>query len=60
VVASLWRVDDAATAELLTTFIEVRTETGNDAEALRTAMLATRESHPEPYYWASFVLNGLP
>jgi CHAT domain-containing protein len=60
VVASLWSVDDAATADLLPTFIAERANYDTDAGALRAAMLATRETHPEPYYWASFVLVGLP
>jgi tetratricopeptide (TPR) repeat protein len=63
VVASLWSVDDEATAYLITTYMTERAaagNTGNDADALRAAMLATREKYPEPYFWASFVLTGLP
>jgi CHAT domain-containing protein len=60
VVASLWSVDDAATSELLTAFVAQRQNWDNDAEALRAAMLATRNNNPDPYFWASFVLTGLP
>jgi hypothetical protein len=60
VVASLWSVDDAATADLLTAFIAERATHANAADALRVAMLTAREQYPEPYYWASFVLSGLP
>jgi CHAT domain-containing protein len=60
VMASLWKVDDAATTELLTNFAQAREDGGTSAEALRAAMLVTRETYSDPYYWASFVLNGLP
>ena len=60
VVSSLWSVDDAATADLLTTFIEARQSGLGEAAALRQAMLQTRESYPDPYYWASFTLTGQP
>ena len=60
VVASLWSVDDQATAFLITTYFAQRAKLDNDAEALRAAMLATRAKYPDPYFWASFVLSGLP
>jgi tetratricopeptide (TPR) repeat protein len=60
VVASLWSVDDQATTDLLTTFMRERENYDNDADALRAAMLTTREQYAEPYFWASFVLSGLP
>jgi CHAT domain-containing protein len=56
-------VDDEATAFLITTYMAERAAVGNkgnEADALRAAMLATREKYPEPYFWASFVLSGLP
>jgi CHAT domain-containing protein/Tfp pilus assembly protein PilF len=59
VVASLWVVDDRASADLLVSFIENRETYDDDAEALRQAMLTVREQHPEPYFWASFVINGV-
>jgi tetratricopeptide (TPR) repeat protein len=60
VVASLWSVDDESTSLLITSFMAERKQGLSDAEALRKAMLITREKYPEPYYWASFVLSGLP
>ncbi|MCB9451161.1 MAG: tetratricopeptide repeat protein [Anaerolineaceae bacterium] len=60
VVSSLWQVDDAATATLLVAYMRARATHLNDAEALRDAMLETRERYPQVYYWASFALNGLP
>ncbi|MBI1278208.1 MAG: tetratricopeptide repeat protein [Anaerolineaceae bacterium] len=60
VVASLWSVDDNATSNLIATFMrEWKTET-NGADALRSAILETKVKYPEPYYWASFVLIGIP
>lgn len=60
VVSSLWQVDDAATATLLTAFYDNLQTTDSYAAALRSAMLSTMQQHPEPYYWAPFVLTGLP
>lgn len=60
VVASLWSVDDESTAFLMSSYITERSKGAGDDVALRTAMMATRNKYPEPYYWASFVLNGLP
>ncbi len=60
IVSSLWSVDDAATAFLISTYMAERARSTSEADALRAAMIATREQYPEPYYWASFVLSGLP
>lgn len=62
VLVSLWKVDDASTAELMTDFYEHLRKTGerDKAAALRQAQLklinANRYAHP--YYWASFILQG--
>ena len=37
-----------------------RSKYPNEADALREAMLATRDRYPDAYFWASFVLTGLP
>jgi CHAT domain-containing protein len=61
VVASLWKVDDDATAELMVHFYEgMFRAKQSPAAALRTAQLAMwqqRRWHA-PYYWAAFVLQG--
>lgn len=61
VVASLWRVDDRATAELMQHFYRAMFEEGlTPAAALRDAKLAMwrgKRWHA-PYYWAAFVLQG--
>jgi CHAT domain-containing protein/tetratricopeptide (TPR) repeat protein len=61
VVASLWRVPDKATAELMKRFYRgVLVEGLTPAAALRTAQVALwKESRlSAPYYWAAFVLQG--
>lgn len=57
IVASLWKVDDLATAQLMTRFYR-ELDKSNKREALRTAQLETRKTYAHPYYWASFQLTG--
>jgi len=61
VVASLWQVDDAATADLMREFYKAMfSESMRPAEALRTAQVRTWERNPQlsPYFWAAFTLQG--
>lgn len=61
VIASLWRVDDEATAELMKKFYEgVLTRGERPATALRNAQMWMRQQKRwnSPYYWAGFVLQG--
>ena len=62
IVASLWRVDDAATAELMRRFYEgmLGREKLVPAAALREAQLsiARQKRWSHPYYWSGFVLQG--
>ena len=57
IVASIWKVDDLATAQLMTRFYGELDKT-NKREALRTAQMETKQKYPHPYYWASFQLMG--
>lgn len=61
VMASLWRVEDRATAQLMSRFYQAMLENGHPpAAALRSAQLSIR-SDPrwqDPFYWAPFVLQG--
>lgn len=59
VAASLWAVDDWATAELMSRFYSCLSEQGK-AEGLRAAQRHLRESHPHPYFWGAFILMGNP
>lgn len=61
VAASLWKVDDAATAELMARFYRgILKEGKTPAAALRAAQveIAQQPSWRAPYYWAAFVLQG--
>jgi CHAT domain-containing protein/Tfp pilus assembly protein PilF len=61
VVASLWKVDDEATAALMKKFYEgMLREHQTPAQALRAAQQWMRAQKPwqSPYYWAGFVLQG--
>jgi len=61
VVASLWEVDDRATAELMKLFYSNMLKRGmKTGEALRAAQNSIRQ-RPEwrsPHYWAAFTLQG--
>ncbi|MCC7307473.1 MAG: CHAT domain-containing protein [Acidobacteria bacterium] len=61
VVASLWKVDDAATAALMEHFYrQMLIEKLPAGAALRKAQMLLREDHRwrSPYYWAAFTLQG--
>jgi len=61
IVASLWNVDDAATAELMEMFYKAMlTEGKRPADALRTAQVHMWQTNQwsSPYYWAAFTLQG--
>jgi len=61
VVASLWRVDDAATAELMKRFYRRMLQDGmRPAAALRAAQIEMwkKPQWQSPYYWGGFVLQG--
>jgi CHAT domain-containing protein len=61
VVASLWKVDDAATAELMKYFYRNLLQYQmQPAEALRVAQNSIRQNPKwsSPYYWAAFTLQG--
>jgi hypothetical protein len=59
VVASLWKVDDDATADLMKRFYSNMLERGmTPAQALRAAQNSVRREGRSPYYWAAFTLQG--
>ncbi len=59
VVMSLWSVSDEATLHLMDRF-HLHVMEHVPAEALRLAMLDTRETFPDPALWAPFTLFGTP
>jgi CHAT domain-containing protein len=60
VVASLWKVDDEATAELMKQFYLNLRNGLTPAAALRAAQNSIRQQSQwaSPYYWAAFTLQG--
>jgi CHAT domain-containing protein/lipopolysaccharide biosynthesis regulator YciM len=61
VVASLWKVDDRATAVLMDYFYDAMLQQGmSPAAALRSAQLKLKQEPrwSSPYYWSGFVLQG--
>ncbi len=61
VVASLWKVDDRATAFLMVEFYDSMFQKGmSPSTALRSAKLKVMKDKRwrEPYFWAGFVLQG--
>ncbi len=57
VVASLWKVDDDATARLMTEFY-ANLKTMSRARALQEAQKTIKQTSPGPYFWAPFILIG--
>jgi CHAT domain-containing protein len=61
VVGSLWRVEDRATAEIMTRFYRAMWHEGaSPVAALRTAQRAVRRDprYRDPHFWAGFVYQG--
>lgn len=58
VLVSLWTVDDATTAQLMTTFYTLLRAGERPAAALRRAQLELMRDYPHPFFWAPFVLIG--
>ncbi|MCK9389451.1 MAG: CHAT domain-containing protein [Sulfuritalea sp.] len=59
IVASLWKVDDQATSDLMRAFYTNLGRTGK-LDALRQAQLDIKRKYPPPYFWAPFQLLGNP
>jgi CHAT domain-containing protein len=57
-IMSLWKVDDAATQQLMTTFYTNWIKLGNKQKAFKQAQLQLMTKYKEPYYWGAFVMMG--
>ena len=57
-VMSLWKVPDDATRDLMVHFYKELQAGKSRIDALRAAQQFVRWSHPDPYYWGAFVLQG--
>ncbi|MGE0492482.1 MAG: CHAT domain-containing protein [Vulcanimicrobiota bacterium] len=59
VAASLWRVSDDSTRDMMVGFYSQLAKGVGKGEALRQAQLSQlRGNYPHPYHWASFILIG--
>ncbi len=59
VVVSLWDVNDKYTSVLMSLFYNYLAEGLDKSESLRRAKIEfIKEYSPNPYFWASFILNG--
>lgn len=56
VLMSLWDVDDKVGREFMTLFYEKWLGGLPKSEAFRAAQLAVKKQHPQPFYWAGFLL----
>jgi hypothetical protein len=58
IIISMWKVDDAATMELMTIFYSTLMETGDVVHSFTVAQKELRKNYPSPYYWGAFKLIG--
>jgi CHAT domain-containing protein len=60
VLATLWRIDDQATADFMSQFYEMVEAGMRPAEALAATqrLFLSEPSTRQPFYWAGFVLSG--
>ena len=58
VLASVWPVDDAVTANFMSHFHGALCRGVAPAASLRLAQAELMRDHPHPFYWAAFTLHG--
>lgn len=58
-IMSLWKVDDAATQQLMTAFYSNWAKTGNKQKAFKQAQLQLMTKYKDPFYWGAFVMMGM-
>ncbi|MGC3946894.1 MAG: CHAT domain-containing protein [Chryseolinea sp.] len=58
-VMSLWKVDDAATQQLMTNFYSSWIKLGDKHKAFKQAQLQLMTKYKDPYYWGAFVMMGM-
>lgn len=58
-IMSLWKVDDAATQQLMTNFYTNWIKLGNKQKAFKQAQLQLMTKYKDPYYWGAFVMMGM-
>lgn len=58
-IMSLWKVDDAATKELMTNFYRSYLKSGDKREAFLNAQKQVKKKYKSPVYWGAFVMVGV-
>jgi CHAT domain-containing protein/tetratricopeptide (TPR) repeat protein len=58
-IMSLWKVDDEATQQLMTSFYSNWIKLGNKQKAFKQAQLQLLARYKDPYFWGAFVMMGL-
>lgn len=58
-IMSLWKVDDAATQMLMTSFYTNWSKGGSKLKAFKAAQLQLMAKYKDPYYWGAFVMMGM-
>jgi CHAT domain-containing protein len=58
-IMSLWKVNDTATQELMTTFYSLWLDGKPLNSAFREAQFAIKSRYSDPIYWGAFVLIGI-
>jgi CHAT domain-containing protein/Flp pilus assembly protein TadD len=58
-IMSLWKVDDAATQQLMTNFYTNWIKLGNKQRAFKQAQLQLMTRYKDPYFWGAFVMMGM-
>lgn len=58
-IMSLWKVNDAATMELMQHFYSNWTNGADVYGALQKAQIQMMKEHEEPYYWGGFIMIGI-
>ncbi len=58
-IMSLWKVDDAATQQLMTNFYSNWLKLGNKQKAFKQAQLQLMTKFKDPYYWGAFIMMGM-
>lgn len=57
-IMSLWKVDDAATQQLMRSFYANWIKLRNKQKAFKQAQLQLMGKYKDPYYWGAFVIMG--
>jgi CHAT domain-containing protein len=56
IIMSLWKVNDTATQQLMTSFYSEWTKSGDKHAAFKLAQKNLRIQYKQPYYWGAFVM----